>query len=153
MYPCHARRNVMPVNYGSTSSASRNRASTAGPLGPLEGDEPKMSLHTDNIPVLSSRKPLTVYGSHRQCAGSERTAHNRFGKLSPFRAVRELYKLAAHRGALSPHAIFECRCSNGVYINCIFSVVLYIFVHILFSLYFSIFLHLVSVAMLACVSI
>ena len=48
-----------------------------------------MSSRTDIRPVWSSRKPLTMYGSNWLRAGSERTAPNRLGKLSSFRAVRE----------------------------------------------------------------
>jgi hypothetical protein len=36
---CHARRNVMPVNHGITSSIRRGHAPMARPLGPLKGDE------------------------------------------------------------------------------------------------------------------
>jgi hypothetical protein len=56
-----------------------------------------MSWCTDNLPVLSGQKPLTVYGWLTVRAGNERTTRNRPGKLSPTRAVRGLYKLAAHR--------------------------------------------------------
>jgi hypothetical protein len=139
---CHARRNVMPVNHGITSSARRDHAPRARPLGPLKGDELACWQFTGfnrSETAECWRMPPTVR------AGNERTAYNWRGKLLPTRAVRGLCKLAAHRGALPPHAIFSAVVRTGF-------MYLYIFccaVYILCSLHFSILLHSVSVVMFA----
>jgi hypothetical protein len=94
----------MPVNHGITSSARRDHAPMARPLGPLEGDELAHCQSTGFIrseTVDCLRMTLTVR------AGNERTARNRPGKLSPTRVVRGLYKLAAHRLMMYWHVNLE----------------------------------------------
>jgi hypothetical protein len=94
----------MLVNHGITSSARRDHAPMARPLGPLEVDE---LVHWQSTGFILSETVDCLWMTLTVRSGNERTTRNRPGKLSPTRAVRGLYKLAAQRLMMYWHVLLE----------------------------------------------